>query len=117
MVSICSFVSPFAEDRELARKIHNDAELKFYEIFVDTPLAICESRDVKGLYKKAREGSIQGFNGVTQAYEPPSNPNLVVRTEDSTIHESMMKVVEMLVNDNIIPRYLKDEFIVSNCYK
>ena len=55
---------------------------------------------------------------MTQAYEPPSNPNLVVRTEDSTIHESMMKVVEMLVDDNIIPNYLKDECIVSNnCLK
>ena len=74
VVAICSFVSPFADDREMARKIHKDAELKFYEVYVDTPLSVCENRDVKGLYKKAREGVIKGFTGITQEYEKPENP-------------------------------------------
>lgn len=108
VVAICSFVSPFAEDRDMARKIHKDADLKFYEIFVDTPLSVCESRDVKGLYKKAREGAIQGFTGVTQAYEPPENPNLVVKTEGLTVQESTSKVIDLLVAENILPKYLND---------
>lgn len=108
VVAICSFVSPFSEDRDMARKIHKDADLKFYEIFVDTPLSVCESRDVKGLYKKAREGAIQGFTGVTQAYESPEHPDLVVKTEGLTIQESTSKVLELLVKENIIPKHLND---------
>lgn len=108
VVAICSFVSPFSDDREMARKIHKDADLKFYEIFVDTPLAICESRDVKGLYKKAREGVIKGFTGVTQEYEKPNAPDLVVNTDGFTIKESTRKVVKLLEDEGIIPKALKD---------
>lgn len=109
VVSICSFVSPFGEDRDLARKIHKDADLKFFEIFVDTPLNVCELRDVKGLYKKAREGAIQGFTGVTQAYEKPEHPDLIVHTEDLSVKESTNKLIELLISENIIPKYIKDD--------
>lgn len=109
VVAVCSFVSPFAEDREMARKIHKDADLKFFEVFVDTPLSVCEARDVKGLYKKAREGSIQGFTGVTQAYEPPEHPNLVVKTEGVTVKESTNQLIDLLVKDNIIPSFINDD--------
>jgi 3'-phosphoadenosine 5'-phosphosulfate synthase len=109
VVAICSFVSPFAEDRDMARKIHKDADLKFFEIFVDTPLNVCEARDVKGLYKKAREGSIQGFTGVTQAYEAPEQPNLVVKTEGVSVRESTRKLIDLLVAENIIPSYIRDD--------
>lgn len=108
VVAICSFVSPFAEDREMARRIHKDADLKFYEIFVDTPLDVCESRDVKGLYKKAREGAIQGFTGVTQAYEPPDHPDLIVKTEGLSVQESTSKVIDLLASESILPKYLND---------
>lgn len=113
VVSICSFVSPFAEDRDMARKIHKDANLQFYEIFVDTPLSVCESRDVKGLYKKARQGTIQGFTGVTQAYESPESPDLIVKTENWSIKQSTQKVIDLLINENIIPKYLKEDETVS----
>lgn len=113
VVCICSFVSPFSEDREMARKIHKDADLKYYEIFVDTPLSVCESRDVKGLYKKAREGAIQGFTGVTQAYEPPEHPNLVVTTENLTVKNSTLKVIDLLINENILPKFIKENSVVS----
>lgn len=113
-VVICSFVSPFAEDRDMARKIHKDAGLKFFEIFIDTPLSVCESRDVKGLYKKAREGSIQGFTGVTQAYEAPENPNLVVKTENVSVHESTKKLIDLLISENIIPHYIRDADVSSS---
>ncbi|XP_061391691.1 bifunctional 3'-phosphoadenosine 5'-phosphosulfate synthase [Musca vetustissima] len=108
VVAICSFVSPFADDREMARKIHKDADLKFYEIFVDTPLNVCESRDVKGLYKKAREGTIKGFTGITQEYEKPEHPELVVNTDGYTIKESTQKVIALLEEEGIIPKSLRD---------
>ncbi|XP_020801843.1 bifunctional 3'-phosphoadenosine 5'-phosphosulfate synthase isoform X1 [Drosophila serrata] len=108
VVSICSFVSPFADDREMARKIHKDAGLKFYEIFVDTPLDVCETRDVKGLYKKAREGVIKGFTGITQEYERPQKPELVVNTHGYTVRESMQQLVALLEQEGIIPRSLRD---------
>jgi 3'-phosphoadenosine 5'-phosphosulfate synthase len=116
VVAICSFVSPFAEDREMARKIHKDADLKFLEVFVDTPLSVCEARDVKGLYKKAREGSIQGFTGVTQAYEPPEHPNLIVKTEGVTVKESTKLLIDLLVKDNIIPSFINDDSDVRTLY-
>lgn len=109
VVSICSFVSPFAEDREMARRIHKDSDLKFFEIHVDTPLEVCESRDVKGLYKKAREGTIKGFTGVTQAYEAPENPDLSVPTEGLTVKQSTFKVIKLLEDENIIPKFIKDD--------
>lgn len=109
VICICSFVSPFAEDRDMARKIHKDADLKFLEIFVNTPLSVCESRDVKGLYKKAREGAIQGFTGVTQAYEAPEHPDLRVETENLSIKESTSKLLDLLVKNNIIPDFVREE--------
>lgn len=62
-ICLCSFVSPFEEDRRMARRVHKDFDLPFFEIFIDTPLNVCEARDTKGLYKKAREGTIKGFTG------------------------------------------------------
>ncbi|KAG4070198.1 hypothetical protein HA402_003888 [Bradysia odoriphaga] len=104
VVAICSFVSPFADDRDIARKIHKDSDLRFYEVYVNTPLSVCESRDVKGLYKKAREGSIQGFTGVTQAYEEPETPDLIVTTEGVSIEASCSQVIDLLESEEIIPK-------------
>ncbi|KAK5639796.1 hypothetical protein RI129_010607 [Pyrocoelia pectoralis] len=102
-VCLCSFVSPFAIDRELARRIHRDSDLPFFEVFVDTPLDVCEMRDTKGLYQKARSGNIKGFTGIDQVYEKPENPDLVVKTIDCSVEESTMQVVEMLQENGIFP--------------
>nr|XP_022905965.1 bifunctional 3'-phosphoadenosine 5'-phosphosulfate synthase-like [Onthophagus taurus] len=102
-ICLCSFVSPFAEDRVMARKIHEDANLPFFEVFVDTPINVCESRDVKGLYKKARQGLIKRFTGIDQEYQKPECPDLVVKTVEQTVEESMLQVVEMLEENGIIP--------------
>ncbi|KOB74052.1 Adenylyl-sulfate kinase, partial [Operophtera brumata] len=83
-------------DREVARRIHTDSDLPFFEIFIDTPLEVCEQRDTKGLYKKAREGSIKGFTGITQVYERPEEPNMVIQTVGHSIEESTMQVVRLL---------------------
>ncbi|XP_014474426.1 PREDICTED: bifunctional 3'-phosphoadenosine 5'-phosphosulfate synthase-like [Dinoponera quadriceps] len=106
-ICLCSFVSPFEEDRQMARQIHREADLPFYEVFVDTPLQVCEARDTKGLYKKAREGTIKGFTGIDQMYERPVQPDLVVRTENCTPEESALAVIEFLENNHIIPQLEK----------
>ncbi|XP_053666080.1 bifunctional 3'-phosphoadenosine 5'-phosphosulfate synthase [Anopheles marshallii] len=116
VVSICSFVSPFAEDREMARKIHKDADLKFFEIYIDTPLEVCETRDTKGLYKKARQGVIQGFTGVTQAYEAPDAPDLRVSTEGMTVRESTLRLIKLLEDEVIIPKFIKEDEPLPELY-
>ncbi len=75
-VALVSLVSPYAADRELARKICDERDIDFIEVFVNTPLEECERRDPKGLYAKARSGEIAGFTGVDAPYEPPERPDL-----------------------------------------
>ncbi|XP_032664987.1 bifunctional 3'-phosphoadenosine 5'-phosphosulfate synthase-like [Odontomachus brunneus] len=106
-ICLCSFVSPFEEDRQVARQIHREADLPFFEVFVDTPLQVCEARDTKGLYKKAREGTIKGFTGIDQMYERPVQPDLVVKTENCTPEESALTVIEFLEKNHIIPQLKK----------
>ncbi|KAM6104824.1 bifunctional 3'-phosphoadenosine 5'-phosphosulfate synthase 2 [Pterocles gutturalis] len=103
LVCITSFISPFAKDRQNARKIHEAAGLPFFEIFVDAPLNICESRDVKGLYKKARAGEIKGFTGIDSEYEKPESPELVLKTNVASVSECIQQVVELLQTHNIVP--------------
>ena len=79
MVAVVSLVSPYREDRNRVRSAHEAAGLKFVEVFVDTPLELCEARDPKGLYARARAGEISGFTGVDDPYEPPAAPDLVLR--------------------------------------
>ncbi|XP_071857691.1 3'-phosphoadenosine 5'-phosphosulfate synthase isoform X3 [Bombus fervidus] len=98
-----TFVSPFEEDRQMARQIHKMSDLPFFEVFVDTPLTVCEARDTKGLYKKARQGAIKGFTGIDQMYERPVNPDLVVVTENCTPEESAATVIDLLEKQHIIP--------------
>ncbi|NWY32054.1 PAPS2 synthase, partial [Pheucticus melanocephalus] len=104
LVCITSFISPFTKDRRNARKIHEAAGLPFFEIFVDAPLNICESRDVKGLYKKARAGEIKGFTGIDSEYEKPEAPELVLKTNVTSVSECIQQVVELLQAQNIVPQ-------------
>lgn len=103
IITICSFVSPFEGDRQLARKIHEESNLKFFEIFVKASIEVCEARDVKGLYKKARKGIIKSFTGVGQEYEIPRRPDLVVDTEAQSLEKSTEIVIEFLKSAGIIP--------------
>ncbi len=88
-------ISPLAEHRELARKVHSDAGIEFFEVFVDTPLADCERRDPKGLYAKARAGEITHFTGIDSPYQRPTNPDLRL-TPDHTAAELAEQVVLLL---------------------
>jgi bifunctional enzyme CysN/CysC len=79
LVAVVSLVSPYRADRDRVRALHHAAGLHFLEVFVDTPLEVCEARDPKGMYAKARAGEITGFTGVDDPYEEPLNPDLVLR--------------------------------------
>ena len=96
-ITITSFISPYRQDRAIARKIHNDAGLFFVEAFVDTPLEICEMRDPKGLYKKARSGEMKGFTGIDDPYEPPENPDITIQSGEMTPQEGAMRILGYLV--------------------
>ncbi|XP_057334743.1 bifunctional 3'-phosphoadenosine 5'-phosphosulfate synthase 2-like [Microplitis mediator] len=106
-ITICSFVSPFSDDRFLARKLHQEVGLKFFEIFINASLDVCESRDVKGLYKKARDGTINSFTGIGQDYQVPNNPDLVLDTEKQTLEQSTTTLIKFLEDKKILPTLRK----------
>ena len=111
VVALCSFVSPFKKDRDLARELHKQSGLPFYEIHVATSLEECEKRDVKGLYKKARAGIIKGFTGIDQPYEKPDNPELVINTEARPVHDCVQQIIETLQDDGILPRSVVEKVV------
>jgi bifunctional enzyme CysN/CysC len=82
VVALVPVISPYRADRDRARAIHGEAGVPFVEVFVDTPLAVCESRDPKGLYAKARAGEISGFTGIDAPYEAPTSPDLRLTPAD-----------------------------------
>ncbi|XP_074553373.1 bifunctional 3'-phosphoadenosine 5'-phosphosulfate synthase 1 [Halichoeres trimaculatus] len=103
LVCIASFISPYSRDRLNARKIHEATGLPFFEVFVDAPLDVCEQRDVKGLYKKARAGEIRGFTGIDSEYEKPEAPELVLKTDFCSVNECIQQVIDLLQERDIVP--------------
>jgi bifunctional enzyme CysN/CysC len=96
-VVITSFISPYRNDRARARAIALQAGAEFVEIFVDAPLSVCEQRDPKGLYQKARSGELKGFTGIDAPYEPPKDPEIAVRTDQQSPAESVAQILTELV--------------------
>lgn len=96
VVALVALISPYAEDRDRARRLHEEAGLVFLEVYVATSLAECESRDPKGLYAQARAGEVPDFTMVTDPYEPPEHPDLVLRTSESGIDDAAHAVVDEL---------------------
>lgn len=94
-VVLCTFISPFKEEREKAKDLF--PVNKFIEVFVNAPLAVCEERDVKGLYKKARHGSVPNFTGISSGYEEPENPEVEIRTDQLSEAESITKLMDFLL--------------------
>ena len=92
LIVITAFISPFKADREMVRNMFEPNE--FFEIFLDTPLEVCESRDPKGLYKKARHGLIQNFTGLDSPYEKPDSADLVIKAHNQSIDASVLTVVQ-----------------------
>ena len=93
VINLTAFISPYREDRQLARDL---ADGDFIEIFVDAPLAACEARDPKGLYKKARAGEIPEFTGISAPYEAPEKPELHVKTADDSVDECVGAIIDYL---------------------
>jgi len=96
-VVITAFISPYRMDRRRAREIALEGNAEFIEVFVDAPLEVCERRDPKNLYKKARAGEIQEFTGIDAPYEAPEDPEIVVRTDEQTVDESVATILEQLL--------------------
>ncbi len=97
VVAITAFISPYRMDRRRAREIALEGNAEFVEVFVDAPLEVCEARDPKNLYKKARAGEIREFTGIDAPYEPPEDAEIVVRTDRQTVNESVAVILEGLL--------------------
>lgn len=108
-ISMTSFISPYRKDRDLCRKLHETAKpapISFLEVFVDTPLEVCEKRDPKKLYEKARadiaSGKKPGFTGLDDPYEAPEKPELVLKTADLSVKQSVEKCLALLKSKGFI---------------
>ncbi len=89
LVALVPVVSPYAADRARVQTSHETRGVRFLEVFVDAPLEICEKRDPKGLYRRARDGTLPGMTGIDDPYEPPSEPDLLLQTEILSVDESV----------------------------
>jgi bifunctional enzyme CysN/CysC len=103
-IALVSLVSPFAADRAAAAALHAAGELDFFEVFVDAPLELCEKRDPKGLYARARSGELAGMTGVGAPYEPPPSPHLVLGSHSETVESEVERVLELLRARGMIAR-------------
>jgi sulfate adenylyltransferase len=103
-IAICAPIAPYEADRQYNRQLISSFG-GYIEVFVDTPLEVCEQRDVKGLYAKARAGLIKGFTGIDDPYEPPSNPEIVCRTTEETVEQCVEKILDYLYREG----YLRKE--------
>lgn len=100
LITLVSFISPFRSERLMARDLVEPGE--FFEIFVDTPLEVCEARDPKGLYKKARSGALKNFTGIDSDYEAPENPEIRLKSGEQTVDAMVEQIIDQLVRDNRI---------------
>jgi len=100
VIAMTAFISPFKKDRNLVRQLLPQGD--FIEIFCKASLETCESRDVKGLYKRARAGEIKNYTGINSPYEAPDKPELIIDTENESLEESVAKVIDFLNSKEII---------------
>ncbi len=97
MITLNSFISPTKEIRQFAKDIVGEED--FIEIYINAPLEVCEARDVKGLYKKARAGEIKGFTGIDSPYEAPENPAVEIKTHEMTVEEAAQKIFDHILTE------------------
>lgn len=102
IITLCSFISPYRKTRGYARK-EIEKRGGFIEVYVNAPLEVCEKRDIKGLYQKARQGEIENFTGISDPYEEPENPDIELRTDKETVEESAKKIIDYLEKSGYIP--------------
>ena len=102
VIVLSGFISPYRADRDTVRALHETNGMKFIEVFVDVPLDVAESRDPKGLYKKARSGEIKNFTGIDDPYEAPSDPEIVLPSHELSLEEEVELLMNALREHNII---------------
>ena len=116
-VAITSFISPYRADRDLARKLHEaerpggEPGVPFIEVYIDCPVEVAESRDPKGLYKKAREGKIPEFTGISAPYEEPMKPEVTIKTADTSVEDAVKIIVGYLNEKGLlkVPKSVKED--------
>ena len=108
IINLTAFISPYRQDRDMARNLSQRDEDDFLEVFVDAPLNVCEQRDPKGLYKKARAGSIPNFTGISAPYEAPEYPEIHIRTDETSIEQGVDQIVTYLIEHGYIEAGLAD---------
>ena len=96
LVVVVPVISPYRADRQKVRAMHEVAGIPFYEVFIDTPIEVCEQRDPKGLYAKARAGEITGFTGIDDPYEPPQNPSMRIDTTTTSVVDAVERLIELV---------------------
>jgi adenylylsulfate kinase len=96
VIVLSSFISPYRADRDVVRKLHEDAKMDFIEVYVDVPLAEAEKRDPKGLYKKARAGQLKNFTGIDDPYEAPEKPELVLHSHQMSLQDEVAALLRLL---------------------
>ena len=103
VIALTAFISPYKIDRERVRALVSENDI--IEIFCDSPLSVCEERDVKGLYKKARTGEIKNYTGISSPYEKPEHPDLVLDTASDSVEVNVEKILKFLEGRRIFSRY------------
>lgn len=104
LIAIVPVISPYRTGRDYARRLHDETGLEFIEVFVDTPIEVCESRDVKGLYAKARAGELPGFTGIDDPYEAPERADVVVAGDRTPPEGAAAAIVEVLIARGVVPQ-------------
>lgn len=102
VIVLSSFISPYREDRDMVRTLHEAAGMDFIEVYVDVPLAVAENRDPKGLYKKARAGEIKNFTGIDDPYEAPAKPELVLKSHEMSLADEVTELLALLKQRGIL---------------
>jgi len=104
VVALPTLISPYAEGRAHARRIHEERGLPFVEVWVSTPIDVCEARDPKGLYARARAGEIKGFTGIDDPYEAPADPDLELPAHDMALEDAVSSVLRLLRERDVLGR-------------
>jgi adenylyl-sulfate kinase len=102
LIVICALISPFAADRQVVRESCAKSSIPFMEVFINAPLEVCEQRDPKRLYQRARAGTIPGFTGIDSPYEAPVNPEVELRTDLNTLEECIRQLAERILEKTVL---------------
>ncbi len=102
LIAVVPVISPYRAGRDHARRVHDESGLEFVEVYVDTPIEVCEARDAKGLYAKARAGELRGFTGIDDPYEVPEHAEVVIAGDRTSPSDAATTIVEVLIGRGVV---------------